>query len=153
MDDKKSKGGAGQFLTFRLGDEEYAIDILKVQEIKGHTALTPLPNTPPFIKGVMNLRGAIVPVISLRERFSLGARPYDKLAVIIIVALGARVVGLLVDAVSDVIDLAQAEIEPAPELGASVDTSALTGLAKVSGKLVALLDVERAVGHASAAPN
>src|SRR5258708_4118791 len=116
-------GRGGQFLTFRLAEEEDAIDILKVQEIKGHTAIPTLPTTPHFIKGVMNLRGAVVPVIGLRERFTLPPVEYDKLAVIIVARLSAKVVGLVVDAVSDVLTLGDAEVEPVPELGSSVDTS------------------------------
>ncbi len=143
---KPDQIAAGQFLTFRLGTEDYAIDILKVQEIRGYTAITPLPSTPQRIKGVMNLRGAVVPVVGLREAFNLPAVDYDKFTVIIVVRLGRRVFGLVVDAVSDVLDLSSAEVEAPPELGAGVDTSFMTGMAKSGDRLIALLDIEKAIG-------
>lgn len=132
-----------QFLTFRLGDEEYAVDILKVQEIKGYPAVARLPNTPPFIKGVLNLRGVVVPVMDLRARFGLEATIHDRSTVVIIVMVGARVVGLVVDSVSDVLDLPASAVQPPPELGAHVDTSFLTGMARKGEHLVILLDLEK----------
>ena len=149
---RKEGATGGQFLTFRLGEEEYAIDILKVQEIRSHTPLTPLPNTPRFIKGVMNLRGAIVPVVGLRERFSLPSIEYGPLSVIIVALLGGKVVGLVVDAVSDVLTLDGSEIEPTPELGAAVNISFIRGIARSGDKLVALLQLEDAIGLDSISP-
>lgn len=136
-----------QYLTFVLGDEEYAIDILRVQEIKGYTATTPLPNMPPHLRGVMNLRGTIVPVIDLRMRLGMESSPYTKFTAIVLVTLGHRIHGMIVDAVSDVLHFAPGSIEPAPDLGASVDTSFITGMAKAGDRLVTLLNVERVVGH------
>jgi purine-binding chemotaxis protein CheW len=136
---------ARQVLTLGLGDEEYGLDILRVREIKGYSVITPIPNSPAYVKGVMNLRGTVVPVVGLRERFGLPTVAYDKFTVIVIVTVGARVVGLVVDAVSDVLDLGPNDVEPPPEFGARVDTSMLTGVAKREERLVMLLDVERLV--------
>lgn len=135
-----------QFLTFRLGQEEYGIEILKVQEIKGYTAITPIPNSPPHVKGVMNLRGSVVPVVDLRVRFGMPSEEFTKFTVIIVVKVGARVVGLVVDAVSDVLDINSSQIEPAPDLGQGVDVSFLTGMAHAGDRLVELLEVERVAG-------
>jgi purine-binding chemotaxis protein CheW len=135
-----------QFLSFRLGQEEYGIEILKVQEIKGFTAVTPIPNTPPCIKGVMNLRGTVVPVMDLRAKFGMVESAYDKFTVIIVVTVGARVMGLVVDAVSDVLDVGQAQMEAVPDLGAGIDTAFLAGMAKAGEKLVLLLDLDRVIG-------
>jgi purine-binding chemotaxis protein CheW len=134
-----------QVLTLRLGEEEYGLDILRVREIKGFSVITPIPNAPPYVKGMMNLRGTVVPVVGLRERFGLATVAYDKFTVIVIVTVGVRVVGLVVDAVSDVLDLGANDVEPPPEFGARVDTSMLTGVAKRDERLVMLLDVERLV--------
>jgi purine-binding chemotaxis protein CheW len=135
----------GQFLTFTLGAEEYGIEILKVQEIKGYSTITPIPNAPAFLKGVINLRGTIVPVVDLRARFGMAEAEYGKFTVIIVVSLGRKVVGLVVDAVSDVLNVAAADLEPTPDLGVQVDTSFMTGLAKAGDRLVLLLNIERIV--------
>jgi purine-binding chemotaxis protein CheW len=137
--------GSGQYLTFRLGPEEYGIEILKVQEIKGFTAVTPIPNTPPYVKGVMNLRGTVVPVLDLRTKFGMPETPYDKFTVIVVVTVGARVLGMVVDSVSDVLDIAPGAIEAIPDLGAGIDTTCLSGMAKSGDKLVLLLDLARVV--------
>lgn len=137
-----------QFLTFRLGAEEYAIAILGVQEIKGYSAITAIPNAPPHIKGVINLRGTVVPVVGLRERFGMPAVPYDKFTVIVMVNVAAKVIGIVVDTVTDVLTLRSGDIHPPPELGAGVDTSFITGMAKTADRLVIVLDVEKAVGDA-----
>jgi purine-binding chemotaxis protein CheW len=142
----------GQYLTFALGGEEYGIEILKVQEIKGFSAITPVPNMPPHLKGVMNLRGTVVPVVDLRSRFGMPVTAYDRFTVIIVVRVGSRVVGLVVDAVSDVLDVADSDLEAPPELGAGVDTSFLTGLAKGGERLVLLLNIDQVVGADSLAP-
>jgi purine-binding chemotaxis protein CheW len=138
--------GRYQYLTFSLGQEEYGIEILRVQEIKGYSAVTPLPNLPSYIKGVMNLRGTVVPVVDLRAKFGMSDSEYTRFTVIIVVNVGQRVVGLIVDAVSDVLDVAASEVVPAPEMGAGVDTSFLTGMAKSEERLVSLLAIERVVG-------
>lgn len=138
-----------QFLTFRLEEEEYGVEILRVQEIKGYSRITPLPNTPPEVKGVMNLRGTIVPIIDLRARLGLPGAEYDQFTVIIVVTTGTKVVGLVVDAVSDVLNVAAGEMAPAPDLGARLDTSFLTGLARTGDRLVTLLNVDRLIGEAA----
>jgi purine-binding chemotaxis protein CheW len=134
--------GQDQFLTFTLGDDTYGIEILKVQEIKGYSAITPIPNTPLYIKGVMNLRGAVVPVVDLRTKFGMRATEYDKFTVIIVVTVGAKIAGLVVDAVSDVLDIAPADIRSAPEMG-RVDTRFISGMAAVGERFAVLLDIER----------
>jgi len=137
---------ARQYLTFTLGKEDYAIEILKVQEIRGYSAITPIPNSPGWMKGVMNLRGTVVPVVGLREKFGLETIDYTKFTVIIVVTVGKKVVGVVVDGVSDVLDLPASAIEPPPELGSAVDTSFMTGIAKQADRLIALLDIEAALG-------
>jgi purine-binding chemotaxis protein CheW len=135
-----------QYLTFTLGQGDYGIEILRVQEIKGYSAVTTIPNLPPYIKGVMNLRGAVVPVLDLRAKFGMSESEYTRFTVIIVVRVGERVVGLIVDAVSDVLDVAATDVVPAPEMGAEVDTSFLTGMAKSEERLISLLAIERVVG-------
>ena len=132
-----------QYLSFTLGEEHYGIEILRVQEIKGHSGITTIPNTPPHLKGVMNLRGTVIPVVDLRAKFSLEDREYTKFTVIIVVTIGVKIVGLVVDAVSDVLDIAPAQIRPTPDLGARTDTRFISGMASVGEKLVVLLDIER----------
>lgn len=141
-----------QFLTFQLANEEYGLEILRVQEIKGYSKITPLPNTPPEVRGVMNLRGAVVPIIDLRTRFGLPNADYDRFTVIIVVTVGTKVVGLVVDAVSDVLNVAAKEVVPTPDLGAGVDTSYLTGIARNGERLVSLLNIDRLLGMSADAP-
>jgi purine-binding chemotaxis protein CheW len=136
-----------QYLSFRLGEEEYGIEILRVQEIKGYSSITRIPNTPSHIKGVINLRGAVVPVVDLRTKFSMASIEYTKFTVIILVAVASKTMGLVVDAVSDVLDLKGADIQPPPDLGAGVDTRFMRGMATVNGRLVALIDIERLLGE------
>jgi purine-binding chemotaxis protein CheW len=130
-------------LAFRLGDEEYGVDILKVQEIRGRDAVTRIANAPDFIQGVVNLRGIIVPIIDLRRRFRFGAAANDQFAVVIILNLGGRVLGMVVDSVSDVIRLDPADIRPSPQMGSAFDTDFLLGLATVDERMLILLDIER----------
>ena len=132
-----------QYLTFSLGQEEYGIEILKVQEIKGYSAITPIPNTPPHVKGVMNLRGTVVPVVDLRSKFSMETVEYTKFTVIIVVTIGAKIAGLVVDAVSDVLNIPASDIRPAPDFGSRADTRFITGMANSGEKLAVLLDVDR----------
>jgi purine-binding chemotaxis protein CheW len=143
-----SGGSPTQFLTFLLGDEEYAVDVLRVQEIKGYSAVTPIPTAPHFIRGVMNLRGTVVPVVGLRETFGMPPVPYDKFSVIVVLTVGSRVIGLLVDAVADVVDLETAQIEMPPELGDRVDTSYITGIARAGEKFIIVLSIEKLVSGA-----
>lgn len=131
----------GQFLTFTLSDQEFGIDILRVQEIKNFSRVTPIPNMPPSIKGVMNLRGTVVPIIDLRTKFQMATAEYNQFTVIIVVNVGARIMGLVVDAVSDVLNADAESIEDAPQLG-DIDTSFITGLAKSGDRLVTLLNIE-----------
>jgi purine-binding chemotaxis protein CheW len=139
-----SNGAAGgEFLTFNLGPEEYGIDILKVQEIRGYDAVTTIANTPSFIKGVINLRGIIVPIVDMRIKFKLENVTYDQLTVVIILNLASRVVGMVVDGVSDVIALTQEQIKTAPQFGAMLDTQYLMGLGTVDERMLILVDIEK----------
>jgi purine-binding chemotaxis protein CheW len=132
-----------QFLTFNLGEELYGVDILRVQEIKGYTAVTKIPNTPPHIKGVLNLRGTIVPIVELRTKFGMPTIDYTAFTVIIVVVVGDKVMGLVVDAVSDVLNIDKKDIQSPPQFGVKVDVSFLNGIGKSGDKLVALLDIDR----------
>ena len=132
-----------EFLTFRLGAEEYGIEILKVQEIRGWEVPTAIAGTPEFIKGVINLRGTIVPIVDLRLKFRLGEAKYDIFTVVIILSVARRVVGIVVDAVSDVVTLTPQQMRPAPEFGASLDTRFITGLGTVGERMLILADIER----------
>src|SRR5574340_1734793 len=120
-----------EFLTFTLGREEYGIDILKVQEIRGYDAVTAIANTPEFIKGVINLRGIIVPIVDMRIKFHLGKVEYDQFTVVIILNVANRVVGMVVDGVSDVITLGSDQVKAAPEFGSTIDTQYVMGLGTV----------------------
>ncbi|MFO0775885.1 MAG: chemotaxis protein CheW [Nitrospiraceae bacterium] len=132
-----------QFLTFRLGEESYGVDILRVQEIKGYTGVTKIPNAPPYIKGLLNLRGTIVPIVELRTRFSMPTVDYTMFTVIVVVVLGTKTVGLVVDTVSEVLQIAKKDIQPAPEFGAAVDVTYLDGIGKSNDQLVAFLNIDR----------
>jgi len=137
----------GQFLTFVLAREEYGVDILKVQEIRGWTAVTQIPNTPPYVQGVLNLRGTIVPIIDLRMRFGLEKIDYVLTTVIIVLSIrterGPRTVGIVVDGVSDVLSAAAAEVKAAPDFGTSARTEFVSGLVSSGDKMVILLDSDR----------
>jgi purine-binding chemotaxis protein CheW len=137
---------SNQFLTFTLGNEEYGIEILKVQEIKGYSAVTPVPRAPAYLKGVMNLRGTIVPVIDLRAKFGLEPATYDQFTVIIVVMVQGRAMGMIVDAVSDVLNIPESDIRPTPEFSNSVDTSFISGMGKSGVKLIILLDITKVLG-------
>jgi purine-binding chemotaxis protein CheW len=132
-----------QYLTFRLAEEEYGVEILKVQEIKGYSAITPIPNTPSYLKGVMNLRGTIVPVVDLRSKFAMDEAEYNQFTVIIVVKVGPKVMGLIVDAVSDVLNIPKVDIQATPDFGSEVDARYINGMAKAGEKLVVLLDIDR----------
>ncbi|MGZ5202273.1 MAG: chemotaxis protein CheW [Telluria sp.] len=130
-------------LAFRLGAEEYGVDILKVQEIREHDRVTSIANAPGHVRGVINLRGIIVPIIDLRRRFQLGDCETPQFSVVIVLNLRSRVIGMVVDSVSDVISLAADEILPPPQLGAALDTDFLHGIGTVDGRMLILLDIER----------
>jgi purine-binding chemotaxis protein CheW len=133
-----------QYVTFTLGSVDYGIEILSVQEFKGYSAVTPVPNMPAHVRGVMNLRGIIIPVFDLRVRFGLPA-PLDELSVIVVAVVESRTVGLVVDTVSDVIDIAPSDIQETPEFSERVPTAFLRGLAKTGERLVILLDLKHLV--------
>ena len=141
-----SVASSGQFLTFTLQNEEYGIEILKVQEIKGFSKITPIPNAPPFVRGVLNLRGTVVPIIDLRARFSMTEKEYDQFTCIVVVNVGSRVVGLVVDTVSDVLNIPTDAIAEPPELTTSGDGSCITGMGKLGERIVMLLDTGKLVG-------
>jgi purine-binding chemotaxis protein CheW len=146
MQSDQETGAAGsdrELLTFTLGAEEYAIDILKVQEIRGYDAVTSIANTAEFIKGVINLRGSIVPIVDMRIKFRLGRVSYDETTVVIILNVANRVVGMVVDGVSDVLTLKAEQIKPAPEFGAGMDTRYLQGLGTVDERMLILVDIEK----------
>src|SRR4051812_18234861 len=135
---------ASEFLTFRLGAESYGIEILKVQEIRGYETPTSIANAPSFIKGVINLRGVIVPILDLRIKFHLAESRYDDFTVVIILNVAGRVVGVVVDSVSDVLTLASDAIRPTPEFAsAAFDTKYITGLGTVDEQMIILLDIEK----------
>ena len=132
-----------EYLTFKLGDEEYGIDILKVQEIRGYDHVTRIANTPGWLKGVINLRGTIVPIVDMRIKFNLGRAEYDQFTVVIVLNVAKRTVGMVVDSVSDVLTLAGDQIRPAPELSGTMDTRYIMGLGTVEGRMIILADIER----------
>ena len=136
-----------QFLTFRLDGLDYGIPIMQVQEIRGWTKVTPLPNSPRYIKGVLNLRGTIVPIIDLRLRFNLEETAYDACTVIVVVNVGGRLAGLVVDAVSDVITLAADQRRTPPEFEGQANRQFVQGLTQVEEKLLVLIDVDKLVNH------
>jgi len=145
----QQSAAGSQYLTFVCAGEEYGVDILRVQEIKGWDGATKVPHTPEFVLGVMNLRGVIVPVIDLRTRFGLEKRPFDASTVVIVVRVrgprGEKTVGIVVDAVSEVYNFAADTVKPPPELGGRSEGACVNGLATVDGKMVMLLDIDRLV--------
>lgn len=134
---------ANEFLTFRLGKEEYGVEILKVQEIRGWEQPTTIANAPEFIKGVINLRGTIVPIVDMRIKFALGEAAYDMFTVVIILNVGGRIVGMVVDSVSDVITLPVEQIRPAPEFSSAFDTQYITGLGTLDQRMLILINIEK----------
>jgi purine-binding chemotaxis protein CheW len=135
---------SNEYLTFTLGKEEYGIEILKVQEIRGYEAVTRIANAPEFIKGVVNLRGIIVPILDMRIKFNLGEAEYNQFTVVIILNVAGRVVGMVVDSVSDVIRLSAEQIRPAPDFSSSTfDTKYITGLGTIDQRMLILVDIER----------
>ncbi len=132
-----------EFLAFTLGSEEYGIDILKVQEIRGYEAVTRIANAPEFIKGVINLRGIIIPVVDMRIKFNLGTPVYDQFTVVIILNIGGRIVGMVVDSVSDVTTLTPEQVKPAPEMGAAFSTDYMIGLGTIDERMLILVDIDK----------
>ena len=142
MDRTALAAGDLEILSFRLGKEEYGISILAVQEIRGYEAATRIANAPAFLKGVINLRGRIVPIVDMRIRFGLPAQ-YDAFTVVIVLNIGRHVIGMVVDGVSDVSALRPEQVRPAPEMGGAIDTEQLLGLGTVGERTLILLDIER----------
>ncbi|WP_370280003.1 chemotaxis protein CheW [Pontibacterium sp.] len=138
--------GEDQYLSFIIAEEEYGVDILRVQEIKGWSKTTPIPNTPDYIKGVMNLRGAIVPIIDLRERFGLPPLEYGPMTVVIVLSVQCeereRLMGIVVDAVSDVYNVKPEDLKPAPDLGGKLRSEFVKGLATVDEKLMIVIEID-----------
>jgi purine-binding chemotaxis protein CheW len=134
---------AQQFLTFMLNEQEFGIDILQVQEIRNYTRVTAIPNSPENISGVINLRGAVIPIVDLRRTFQMPATQYDAFTVIVVVNISTKVVGLIVDAVTDVFDVCESDIEAPPNLGSDEGATVLSGIAKSGDRLVGLLDIGR----------
>ncbi|SEJ09180.1 chemotaxis protein CheW [Frateuria terrea] len=134
---------ATQYLTVNLASEEYAIDILAVREIRGWTPVTRIPQAPHYVLGVLNLRGAIVPVLDLRLRFGLQREEYSATTVTVVVTVAGRLFGVVVDAVSDVLDVQADGVRPVPDMGTAVDTEYLKGLTSVDERMVLLLDVDK----------
>ena len=138
-----TSSGAREYLTFKLDQEEYGIDILKVQEIRGYEPPTRVANAPSFIKGVMNLRGTIVPIVDLRLKFNCSKAEYNTFTVVIILNLRSRIVGVVVDSVSDVMELQPENLKSAPEIESAIDSSAVQGLGSLGDRMLILLDIER----------
>lgn len=131
-----------EFLTFTLGDEHYGLDIMQVKEIRGYETVTKIANAPAFIKGVLNLRGDIVPIVDLRLKFAVGEATYNEFTIVIMLHIGERIVGIVVDAVSDVINIGSDEVKPPPSFGVSFDSQYLHGLAPVNEQMIILLNIE-----------
>jgi purine-binding chemotaxis protein CheW len=140
-----------EVLAFRLGDEEYAIDIQRVQELRSYDTVTRIANSPDFVKGVVNLRGVIVPIVDMRIKFKLGTPSYDQFTVVIVLNIAGRVIGMVVDSVSDVITLGREQIKPAPEMGAAVSTDYLIGLGTIDERMLILIDIGRLMSGAEMA--
>lgn len=140
--DGRHHARSGEYLTFRLGTEEYGIDILRVQEIRSYEQPTRIANAPAFLKGVVNLRGVIVPIIDLRLKLNCETAEYNHFTVVIVLNVRGRVVGTVVDSVSDVLQLSNDVIRPAPSTNATIDTSYITGIGAVGDRMLILMDIE-----------
>jgi len=139
--------GSREYLTFRLENEEYGIDILKVQEIRGYESPTRIAHSPEFIKGVVNLRGTIVPIVDMRIRFNCKLAKYDDFTVVIILNLRNRIVGIVVDSVSDVMEIASENIQSAPDIESTIDSACIFGLGSVGDRMLILLDIEKLMSN------
>ncbi|HWU98786.1 MAG TPA: chemotaxis protein CheW [Oxalicibacterium sp.] len=135
--------GETEVLSFRLGSEEYGIDILKVQEIRGYEAVTAMANSPDYLKGVINLRGVIVPIVDMRIKFNIGNSSYDQFTVVIILMIGEHTIGMVVDSVSDVVPLKADQIKPPPEMGSILAAEYLKGLGTLDERMLILLDIDK----------
>ncbi|ATX76907.1 chemotaxis protein CheW [Reinekea forsetii] len=135
-----------EFLSFVLGDESYALDIMSVKEIRGYETVTKIANAPAFVKGVLNLRGDIVPIVDLRMKFDIGQATYDEFTIVIMLSVNDRIVGVVVDAVSDVVKFSAQQILPPPEFGVSFNTRFLRGLATIENKMIVLVNIAALIG-------
>ncbi len=142
----QAETGVRQFITFTLGAQEYGVDIMLVREIKGWSETTSLPQAPPHVRGVINLRGIIVPIFDLRARFGLGPTVPTRMHVVIIVIAGGRTTGLLVDAVSDILSVSPEQVRPVPDFGTDVDSQFLEGLVSLDARMVTLVRLDRLIG-------
>jgi purine-binding chemotaxis protein CheW len=143
-----SNASAAEYLAFTLGQEEYGIDIQKVSEIRSYETPTRIANAPDFVKGVVNLRGIIVPIVDMRIKFNLGQPTYNQFTVVIILNIGSRVVGMVVDSVSDVTTLLPDQVKPAPDMGRALDTEYVIGLGTVDERMLILIDIDRLMSSA-----
>lgn len=148
----QDEDGLDQYLTFMLADEEYGVDILRVQEIKGWDGVTPMPNMPNYILGVINLRGTVVPIIDLRKLFQLDSVPFDKTTVVIVVRISSedeneRTMGIVVDAVSEVHNICSTEIKPSPDFGGACSTESIKGLATQDDRMLIMLDIDHLLNN------
>jgi len=148
----QSEDGTDLYLTFMLAGEEYGLEILKVQEIKGWSSVTPMPNMPEFILGVINLRGTVVPIIDLRKRFSMESIPHDQTTVVIVVKISdetgsVRTMGIVVDAVSEVHNIAKADLKPAPQFGGTLGTDSIRGLVTRDERMLIILDIDHLMNN------
>jgi purine-binding chemotaxis protein CheW len=141
MDVEQAVTESNEYLTFSLGDETYGIDILAVKEIRGYESVTKIANAPDFVKGVINLRGDIVPIVDLRIKFHIGAVRYDEFTIVIVLHLHERIVGVVVDSVSDVVALTDESLRPPPEFGVTFNSKYLRGLATVNDEMIILVDI------------
>ncbi|HEY4073889.1 MAG TPA: chemotaxis protein CheW [Herbaspirillum sp.] len=141
--EKKHATGDTEVLSFKLGNEEYGVDILKVQEIRGYDSVTKIANSPDFVKGVVNLRGIIVPIVDMRIKFNIGNPSYDQFTVVIILRIGGQTIGMVVDSVSDVVVLTPDQIKPAPEMSSMLAVEYLNGLGTLDGRMLILLDIDK----------
>ncbi len=137
-----------EFLAFTLGQEEYGLDIQTVRELRSYDTVTRMANAPKFIKGVINLRGSIVPIIDMRIKFNLGAPAYDQFTVVIILNVAGRVIGMVVDSVSDVITLTAEQVKPPPPMGTALDTDYLVGMGVLDDRMLILVDIDRLMSSA-----
>jgi purine-binding chemotaxis protein CheW len=143
MQDNQTPGSSGEYLAFTLADEVYGIDILMVQEIRACEPVTKIANTPDFIKGVINLRGVIVPIVDIRVKFKMANIEYNEFTVVIVLNVRGQVIGMVVDSVSDVFELTPDQVRPAPAFGASMDTQYLIGMGTTDDRMIILIDIER----------
>ena len=147
LEDSQSGAMEGKYLTFTLENEEFGIGILTVKEIIGMMSITPIPKTPDWVLGVINLRGRVIPVVDLRLKFEMQSRPFDERTCIVVVEVGSGKgilsIGLVVDAVNEVANIRQDEVEPAPKFGTDLDTQYILGMAKTGGQVKILLDIDR----------